>query len=346
MIGKNTIYLYILEGLKAGSDIIWIDCDAVFLKHPLPMVRFLHNTVDVTVNLHFASRMELNAGVGFVRASRKGIDVFNDTWYRLINETLKMVRKEPSHNMEQMVFSDVVETLLGDKQSTRLTSKENKNPKWGVGSWDPEATNRLRTATSTRTPLTYNNFTFMVVPDSLIGWKETLYDLYKEKRLRHERPTVDDLPTIAHVRGFSGGKVYDKVRHLMMLGYWYVGFNAFDIYGAKAYPDEHHPDKKSLRIGRPLRHLNLTARKAVTVFAPPHFLEPVCYAEDGYTHLFFPSQREQEARELCHLVALYPFSVQEYQGGLLHTRAAGPGNQRLPIDAATSLNTAPRVAVP
>eukprot|EP00854_Cymbomonas_tetramitiformis_P017411 gene17411-20721_t len=222
LIGKNFMYFFVIHALRAGLDVLYVDTDVVFHTSPDQLVHHLSLTTDIALKLQYSyPRYDMNAGVFYARASEKCLSVIEDTWDRIINETRKQHRREKSHNFEQQLFTDAIETKLGDKYSMRLQWDQQFNKQWhlGIGNFDPEATKRMAYTADKRVPVTYNNFTLLVVPDNMIGWKEDLVKVYKNARSKNTTPQANDMAVVTHVRG-NGGKTYDKVRWLQLLHYW------------------------------------------------------------------------------------------------------------------------------
>eukprot|EP00854_Cymbomonas_tetramitiformis_P006085 gene6085-7306_t len=133
LIGKNFMYFYVIHALQAGLDVLYVDADVVFLQYPDNMMTQLRSTVDVALKLQSSGpRWDMNAGLFYARANDVTIDLFMDLWDRIVNETRKQLRREKSHNFEQQMLTDSIETKLGDRVSIRLTYDQDnqKPPTW------------------------------------------------------------------------------------------------------------------------------------------------------------------------------------------------------------------------
>ncbi|KAK3273829.1 hypothetical protein CYMTET_17951 [Cymbomonas tetramitiformis] len=227
-------WLIAREVLRLGASVLLLDTDVAFMRSPLSTLQALDVAgVDVAINCDDwrEKSPELNIGTVYLRRSNAGLAVVEDTWVRLVNNSLNaFARKKSSY--DQRIFTDAVESMLGDYRSFRLSldfkSSCSLEPSPNVTvehgcHFDPRATQRLLEAYRTRQPVEHKGFTLQMVSDQTFGFQDTQWKLYGEHRLNGTRPKLEDLPTVLHVRGMASmgeAAAASKMGHLQMFGLW------------------------------------------------------------------------------------------------------------------------------
>eukprot|EP00854_Cymbomonas_tetramitiformis_P020307 gene20307-24316_t len=336
----NLRWWMMLEVLKHGNNVLWTDTDVVFTRSPRASLEALAAAgVDAATNRHtMGPKFELNTGIGFLRHTNQTISLVSDTWDRVVNETTKMENNDPTaHAFEQQLFTDAVESKLGDAWSIRLTWDQNQNRDCALDTglsrsgkadagchFDPKATGRMKELFATREPVSYNGFTFQVVPDEIFGWKETLHSIYKEHRTKGTRPTLEELPSVVHVKAGTGGKANDKVRYLESLGLWELDDTtindtppgilvAANVSSKVSLDDQVDTIMAQCARVKPLGEVvvlppvDCETPLSFTVYNWPDFTNFTCYHFDAYKQL-----GGHQLYEACHHNLLAPFEVPYY----------------------------------
>ncbi|KAK3265841.1 hypothetical protein CYMTET_25506 [Cymbomonas tetramitiformis] len=175
-------WFYILQALRAGGDVLWVDCDVVFTRSPLPLLAELRaKDVDIATNVHPSANLELNTGIGYLRQGPQAIDLINRTWTKTLVELRKLDSGDKTARAyDQYIFTDQVQSKLSGSPAARLTWDLFQNKACNVNTgestgrpcgFDQAGLRLLQAAVSKRQPASHANFTFYAVPDTLFGWK-------------------------------------------------------------------------------------------------------------------------------------------------------------------------------
>ncbi|KAK3253749.1 hypothetical protein CYMTET_37009 [Cymbomonas tetramitiformis] len=224
-------WLIIRQVRRFGNAVLWLDTDVVFMQSPRSTLKALDAAgVDVAINSDNWRTMtpEFNVGVGYLRNASTTLRLAEDMWIRLVNKTLNANSGWPQ-SFDQRIFTDAVESMLGDVRSFRSAGKCAIEPMPNTTvepfcHFDARATERLNEAYRTRKPVTYKNFTLQMVSDLTFGFQRPLWEFYEQHRLNSTRPALEDLPAVVHVRGIplhhNGAE--NKMQYLQMFGLWHA----------------------------------------------------------------------------------------------------------------------------
>lgn len=332
LLWKSTVQLrwyFSLQTVRAGNHLLWIDMDVVFTRDPGPTILALAKTVDAATNVHKGD--ELNTGIGYIKPSKLGVALMQETWDRIVEETNHSIAKLEAHLYDQRIFTDALQTKLGDTFSRRLSRDAYNKTKADNGELDTNSSSLLlmQESIAKRRRVSYKDFSYVTVENTIFGWKETLYEIYKNARERGSPPTLYELPAVVHIREFVGGHLDEKVRLMQMLQMWYDG----DFAG-----EHRNIDKGATKV-----LLNFTGREdpealaemiitkceqakedrqilvfptidcsvpnSVTVYNYPHLDQMECYMNEGYKNI---GHKHSDFKEKCGSVHLKPFEVPDF----------------------------------